>query len=657
MDYYFESQIKDFFKEVIESKIGKTINILSRDELLATWGKDKILPAYAYSQAALEYYPVESFTYTAVDLEGREHEENLRVVDAMPLSYVGRLTVVTDDIQVQIQHEDLLKETIGLKRDIFINTPKDPTNRIKISLKPTDNFIRRNKNEPGYDDLYELTIEFSVNGAIDFYDEYHPAEVSYDKQLQLDLAKKLNLLCKHKIICKYKFEDQEQEKEAERLIDSLSKALEITWKTYDDIVAVTGLAIEEGISVTDAKPMFANGERPHDLTVYHKLENELKEIYTYKNNLLIDDIEQQISTLEKVCDLFEKVDKTEEQIKQNPEAKAKIPPEPQKVRRVYDKPVSNLKWKWTDGFLPAVICFVAIIVTNILPGSIWIWLHMILIMLGLPASLVYGVYKYIKYFMKKREDVSNLGNTPEYQNYRRQLDEQYDAQDAQAMSEYKKTVQKLEEEAAEKNKIRDGLITEKQDYENQIDQIKNDTNILRRQDSGRDAAKMLGFMKEKKWPIVKAFAKAHNLGNVNYEYKVNYAIMERERQAKEDAERWEREQEEYEREMLRREQEQYYEEAPRSSSGGFIRDVASTAIGASIANRGIEKEMKRQREADERRERQEKEDRKRREFEERERKREEAYQSQREWRAVQKANEERRRKGQPELPLPPRKWY
>lgn len=40
-----------------------------------------------------------------------------------------------------------------------------------------------------------------------------------------------------------------------------------------------------------------------------------------------------------------------------------------------------------------------------------------------------------------------------------------------------------------------------------------------------------------------------------------------------------------------------------------------------------------------------------------ERRHQEALDSQREWEAVRKANEERRRKGQPELPLPPRKWY
>ena len=42
---------------------------------------------------------------------------------------------------------------------------------------------------------------------------------------------------------------------------------------------------------------------------------------------------------------------------------------------------------------------------------------------------------------------------------------------------------------------------------------------------------------------------------------------------------------------------------------------------------------------------------------ERQRKREAALESQRQWNAVKKANEERRRKGQPELPLPPRSWY
>lgn len=56
-------------------------------------------------------------------------------------------------------------------------------------------------------------------------------------------------------------------------------------------------------------------------------------------------------------------------------------------------------------------------------------------------------------------------------------------------------------------------------------------------------------------------------------------------------------------------------------------------------------------------EREQKEYEKKREREKRDERHRRAIQSQREWEAVRKANEERRRKGQPELPLPPRDWY
>ena len=97
---------------------------------------------------------------------------------------------------------------------------------------------------------------------------------------------------------------------------------------------------------------------------------------------------------------------------------------------------------------------------------------------------------------------------------------------------------------------------------------------------------------------------------------------------------------------------QYYAEEPSRGSvlGGFVRDVTATAIGSSIANRGIKKELRRQREEEERRE-------KERRNEEDRRKREAAHRSQVEWEKVRKANEERRRKGQPELPYPDRFYW
>ena len=88
-----------------------------------------------------------------------------------------------------------------------------------------------------------------------------------------------------------------------------------------------------------------------------------------------------------------------------------------------------------------------------------------------------------------------------------------------------------------------------------------------------------------------------------------------------------------------------------SGGGGFIRNVAATATGVYIGERLADrKRAQREKELEEER---------RREYQrqESERKREAARESQRQWEAVRKANIERKRKGQPELPLPPRSWY
>lgn len=95
----------------------------------------------------------------------------------------------------------------------------------------------------------------------------------------------------------------------------------------------------------------------------------------------------------------------------------------------------------------------------------------------------------------------------------------------------------------------------------------------------------------------------------------------------------------------------YHERDGRSSgSGSFLRGVAATAIGASIANRGIKKELEIQRKEEQAREksRTEEDDR---------RKREAAHRSQVEWREIDRINKERRRKGLPELPYPERFYW
>lgn len=82
----------------------------------------------------------------------------------------------------------------------------------------------------------------------------------------------------------------------------------------------------------------------------------------------------------------------------------------------------------------------------------------------------------------------------------------------------------------------------------------------------------------------------------------------------------------------------------------LLRDIFTAAVGSAIANRGIKNELGRQRMQDEEFEKQ-------RRNEEINRRREEARASQREWERISKLNQERRKKGQPELPLPDRKYY
>lgn len=94
-----------------------------------------------------------------------------------------------------------------------------------------------------------------------------------------------------------------------------------------------------------------------------------------------------------------------------------------------------------------------------------------------------------------------------------------------------------------------------------------------------------------------------------------------------------------------------YESDGSSGHGSFLRDVVSTAAGVYIGERLADrKRAKREAELEE----------SRREWEmkqESERRHQAALESQRQWEAVRRANEERRKKGQPELPLPPRSWY
>lgn len=95
---------------------------------------------------------------------------------------------------------------------------------------------------------------------------------------------------------------------------------------------------------------------------------------------------------------------------------------------------------------------------------------------------------------------------------------------------------------------------------------------------------------------------------------------------------------------------QGYEQPPQRRSS-FVRDTASVAAGVVIGNSISDKRRRKEMEELERKRQDEADRRARDERHWR------AVESQIEFDRVKKLNEERRRKGQPELPLPPREWY
>lgn len=108
--------------------------------------------------------------------------------------------------------------------------------------------------------------------------------------------------------------------------------------------------------------------------------------------------------------------------------------------------------------------------------------------------------------------------------------------------------------------------------------------------------------------------------------------------------------------LLRQERaEMGYDEADEYSGGdsghSFIRDAAAVAVGTAVGNRISDKRRRREQEE---RDRRFEDEQRRKDSEERHRR---AVASQREWERVKKLNDERRRKGLPELPLPDREWW
>lgn len=93
---------------------------------------------------------------------------------------------------------------------------------------------------------------------------------------------------------------------------------------------------------------------------------------------------------------------------------------------------------------------------------------------------------------------------------------------------------------------------------------------------------------------------------------------------------------------------------PASSGASLGSSIIGSILGNAIGNYGVRKELRNQTRLMEEKAREASREQERIRNAER---RERALQSQREWHEVKKANDERRRKGEPLLPLPPREYW
>jgi hypothetical protein len=322
-----------------------------------------------------------------------------------------------------------------------------------------------------------------------------------------------------------------------------------------------------------------------------------------------------------------------------------------RVNRVYPEVRSQLKINWFKAFKPTLF-FCALIFLALLLYSTYdtfeVFLMGVIGFTGVCMSFFYVLYYILfKQSRIKIRDQEKVYASREYQEHCQKLNRQYDAQDAKLKVQYE-----------EEMKV---YSVKKKEYDEQFyiwTSMYHPMQVNRAEDALREAEGIRSNVYTK-YNVVPTKYRYYDAISYLYEYmssssadiKTAIEAYDREQQAEI---AYKRARLEEERNRLLREELDWQihenESAKETSGGSFIGDVVSTAIGASIANRGIKKELEKQRQeaAERENERKREEDRKRRE---------EAHRSQVEWEKVRKENEKRRRNGQPELPYPERFYW
>lgn len=336
-----------------------------------------------------------------------------------------------------------------------------------------------------------------------------------------------------------------------------------------------------------------------------------------------------LDTLKKIHALeLEKKSKTKE--KNQIEAE-KFSPKPQPpTKRSY--PPINVKFRWKTFLIPLIICWIL---------QLFFWPLSF-------AAIAWAVYyPLVKRKKHKQEDEDKIRNSPEYQAQCRTIDEEYESAkriyDTETLPKYSQSLAEWEKEHdAKLRDIQDRLIC----IEEELSQLYQDLNDVPKQYHNPAA---IDFIYRKvqsgDYDIEEACLCYEEKLKQEQEAKQRRAASERARQQEEARQR-------YAAEQAQQQESCGYSD----SSGSFVRNAASAGLGAWAATSGMRHEQKKQTaimQDQAKMQRQYEENRKR---EMRNAKHQQALNSQREWKRIQKINQERRRKGQPELPLPTRHW-
>lgn len=316
-----------------------------------------------------------------------------------------------------------------------------------------------------------------------------------------------------------------------------------------------------------------------------------------------------------------------------------------KIIREYPPVVSSMKLDYKKGVLQLIIVILICSVLEIFFDSIFIMLLLIFVLVMAYYNLFHK--RFILFPKEKKADEERIRNSDAYKEECRKLDEEYDRRQAEMNQRYNSEMEKYNNNFTFWDNLRTSTIKK---YDAKIKEIED------LKDSLYEELQSIPVDYRKK-DVVEYIYSVISSSNYTIKQAIELYNQKVQRELEQARLRELQHQNELERQYYEQQAREYYDSSQDEDYGGGIIRGAFAAFGEIHSNK---KELQRQNELIKRQtnmiKKQAEYDEKRRQQEERDRKHQAALESQRQWRAVKEANDERRRKGQPELPLPPRTW-